>query len=401
MTPELCRYATRLPMALAGAVALMACGGPSELSKEITEVRTTAKPDRDLDPNMSTAARFGYRMVTSGEDGGDAHGSTDELGWTRPQGWAEVQSTSMRNPNFVIGANPDAQCYVTTLSGDGGGIAANINRWRGQLSLAPLGATEIEGLERITVLDEPAVFVQWTGEYRGMGGGGQADTLLAGALLEQRGRAVFIKMVGPASQLEGEIGRFKEFCASLHSHGADFDEKESARSAPPARSSADAAGSRPGSGGGSGDSTSGSAGGFTWTAPAGWIPAPQRPMRLVTYQVGDAQDAECYITVLSGQAGGQLANLSRWRSQMGQGPVTVAELDSMEKIDVLGEATPVLETAGSFQGMGGAAREGYAMVAIARTMADQSIFVKLVGQEETVMAHKADFLAFCRSLEKK
>ncbi len=67
MTPELSRYACRLPMALAGAIALIACGDPSEHTQEISQVRTIAKSDRDLDPNMSTATRFGYRMVTSAE----------------------------------------------------------------------------------------------------------------------------------------------------------------------------------------------------------------------------------------------------------------------------------------------------------------------------------------------
>ena len=44
--------------------------------------------------------------------------------------------------------------------------------------------------------------------------------------------------------------------------------------------------------------------GLTWTEPTNWERGPERNMRVVTYVPGGRQNTECYITVLSGRAGG-------------------------------------------------------------------------------------------------
>ncbi|MEM9084144.1 MAG: hypothetical protein AAGB34_11155, partial [Planctomycetota bacterium] len=60
-----------------------------------------------------------------------------------------------------------------------------------------------------------------------------------------------------------------------------------------------------------------------WVVPIGWLRDPEpRPMRLATYRiVKDDTEVEVAITRFPGRVGGDLANVNRWRNQMGLGPI--------------------------------------------------------------------------------
>ena len=81
------------------------------------------------------------------------------IAWTTPAGWTELPPTAMRTANFHPGGDPHADCYLTLLNGDGGGLGANVNRWRAQLSLPALSPSEIDALPRRTFVGGDAVFV--------------------------------------------------------------------------------------------------------------------------------------------------------------------------------------------------------------------------------------------------
>lgn len=65
-----------------------------------------------------------------------------------------------------------------------------------------------------------------------------------------------------------------------------------------------------------------------WTLPAGWKQGADRADRAATLDVGGR---ELSITRLAGAAGGPLANVNRWRGQMGLGPVSQAGLAAESK----------------------------------------------------------------------
>lgn len=69
--------------------------------------------------------------------------------------------------------------------------------------------------------------------------------------------------------------------------------------------------------------------GRPWVVPAGWIEAPDpRPMRLATYTVPAlAGPVEVAVSRFAGRVGGDLANVNRWRGQMGLPPIGADELD--------------------------------------------------------------------------
>jgi hypothetical protein len=70
---------------------------------------------------------------------------------------------------------------------------------------------------------------------------------------------------------------------------------------------------------------------WPWTVPDGWAEDPQpRPMRLTTYLAPDpAGPVEVAVTRFAGRVGGDLANINRWRGQMGLSPIAEGELDSV------------------------------------------------------------------------
>ena len=61
------------------------------------------------------------------------------LTWTTPDGWISVPPSEMRVASFnVTNANgKTADVSIVPLAGMGGGDAPNVNRWRGQVGLAP------------------------------------------------------------------------------------------------------------------------------------------------------------------------------------------------------------------------------------------------------------------------
>jgi hypothetical protein len=60
-----------------------------------------------------------------------------EVSWKIPRGWTEKKGTGLRLATLVMdGEKNQAVCTVVGLTGDGGGIEANIKRWMGQLSIS-------------------------------------------------------------------------------------------------------------------------------------------------------------------------------------------------------------------------------------------------------------------------
>jgi len=62
------------------------------------------------------------------------------LRWTTPAGWAEQPASGMRVGSFLVtGKNGNqADVSVVSLSGEAGGMLANVNRWRDQIGLPAL-----------------------------------------------------------------------------------------------------------------------------------------------------------------------------------------------------------------------------------------------------------------------
>ena len=219
------RYGVRIVGGLAIASVLIAgCRRSEQGPVTITETRPAA-PLRDIPPNdMDTKARLGMDAMPHNHPTTEGKGSSmpaaaadTSLVWTVPEGWTQGAARPMRSVTFTCGAEGAVECYVAELGGMGGGVAANFNRWRGQLAQKPLSEADITALPRITVLGSEAPFLEATGTYSGMGQGqaAQADSKLLGTMAASGDRAFFVKMVGPAAAVDAQRENFKAFCTSL------------------------------------------------------------------------------------------------------------------------------------------------------------------------------------------
>jgi len=125
--------------------------------------------------------------------------------WTKPAGWTEKPAAAMRLGNFTAGSG-QAEITVTTLPGDGGGLLANVNRWRGQAGLPPVDAAGLaKATEQVSVASTPAMLVEAIGAANG----------LLSVYHPADGLTWFYKMSGPSDVVTAEKGAFMEFLQSI------------------------------------------------------------------------------------------------------------------------------------------------------------------------------------------
>lgn len=137
---------------------------------------------------------------------GPASGGPGKLGIDAPAGWKEVPGGQFLFAKYVI-ENSDGQTAVnvSTSAGDGGGIASNINRWRGQLGLTPLSSAEVEKLtSTLEVSGGKATLVELAGNDPKSG----AKSKILGAIVPRGSATWFFKMMGPESTVSRERDAF-------------------------------------------------------------------------------------------------------------------------------------------------------------------------------------------------
>lgn len=141
---------------------------------------------------------------------------------------------------------------------------------------------------------------------------------------------------------------------------------------------------------------------FRFELPEGWKDAGATGFRAVNLSAGAG--SECYVILLAGEAGGALANLNRWRGEVGLEPLTGAAaaeaIAAMPKVSLLGKECPLLEVSGEYKGMGGPGGAGRTVLGtLLIRPGSQSVFVKMVGPSEEVRGEREAFIAFVKSLE--
>jgi hypothetical protein len=93
--------------------------------------------------------------------------------WTLPEGWKEEKGPAPRYATFHLGPKEKPiELSVTMLGKEAAAILPNVNRWRGQLGLAPVDEAGLAALTKdIKVNDGTAVLVDMTGSAGKKGGG--------------------------------------------------------------------------------------------------------------------------------------------------------------------------------------------------------------------------------------
>lgn len=135
------------------------------------------------------------------------------LAFQLPDGWTKEAATQFRSLNFSFGKEGEGQCYVSRV---GGGLQANLNRWRGQMGLEPISAEEIEKLPKRLLFGMESTYVELDGAFKGMGSPeAKADYRMVGLVLSMPDVSFFVKMTGPKTLLIENEKNFTQFCESL------------------------------------------------------------------------------------------------------------------------------------------------------------------------------------------
>lgn len=262
---------------------------------------------------------------------------TSKPKWELPDGWVSAGASGMRLDTLKVPAGESEQSLDLSviglpLVGDWQAqLLDNLNRWRGQMALPPLTADQLSA-ETTDIEDGPegAVTVSLVGKFG------------AGSMMPA-GRPPF-------------------------AGGAN------ATSKPPASSPEV-------------DSP------IKYDLPEGWVKLPARPPRLINLRTADAANsAEVTGMVFpaKGAMGDLLANVNRWRGQVGLPNTDGKSLDAeSEAMEVDGSKGSYVELIGEVDGI---------LVAMAER--DGGIwFLKLMGPKANVEAERENFRAWVKSLE--
>ncbi len=147
----------------------------------------------------SSSARGPVPMTPPGGDAGEK-----PFTYTLPAGWQDAPLRTFQLAAFTAGTGTEA--VTISVATAGGDLAGNINRWRGQVGLEPVGEQEIAASAKsLTVDGSPAMYFVVEGEK---------DSIL-GVIAERGGRQWFIKANGPKGAVASERERFEAFTQSL------------------------------------------------------------------------------------------------------------------------------------------------------------------------------------------
>ena len=309
--------------------------------------------------------------------------------WTAPADWEEKATSGFRKGSFLVRGTDGKTADVSVISFPeaAGGLLANVNRWRDQLKLAPISDVRQVGAP-MSVGGREMFFVDLVSEQPTSPEGSISRIL--GAIFPINGETLFFKMIGPDQLVESQRDTFRQFLESVRL-------TEGAVATTPAPASANTGGN---------DTNAptpppieaAQGGPLQYTLPANWQEKPLTPMRVASFKAMAPNRKETDISVVSlpGIAGGDLANVNRWRGQVQLEPIDEATLaKSTEHVRANGHDFLVVDLA-SAQPISG---EKQRILAAILDVNDRSWFIKMTGEDKAVASQKSEFTDFLSGLK--
>ena len=145
--------------------------------------------------------------------------------------------------------------------------------------------------------------------------------------------------------------------------------------------------------------TASPSGGLTYDVPQGWAGVTPSSMVLLAFQAGEPPQnmAEVAVSAFPGEVGGPIANVNRWRRQVGLGPVDEATaLGLITRIEIAGLPAWQVSLVGPIDAS--KVGEPVKMVVSAVFKDGKTWFIKLVGGESAVDGELANYESFLQSI---
>ena len=309
--------------------------------------------------------------------GGDASAI---VRWKAPSGWEEQPATGFRKGSFIA-RSPDgrsADISVVSFPESAGGLLANVNRWRAQLKLAPVNEID-QSITPLSVDGHQIFFVDMVSEQPVLDRGLKSRVL--GGILATGSETWFFKMSGEDKLVASQRDALRQFLETLEigKGVATTATSTNAPTPPPIEAPEKAP--------------------LQYALPAGWQEQPLSSMRVASFKVSGQNGKEADVSVVSlpGVAGGDLANVNRWRDQLKLSPIDANTLvQSAEHIKANGHDFLVVDLVSE-----SSISEQHDKVRILAAILnenDHSWFVKMTGEDQLVASQKTAFVGFLRTL---
>lgn len=139
---------------------------------------------------------------------------------------------------------------------------------------------------------------------------------------------------------------------------------------------------------------------FTWVVPAGWESGKASSMRLASYNIplSTGETGDFSLVRLGGAAGGVLANINRWRGQIGLEHATIEEVAEFSHMHTTSQGRQFLHATLINE----ANPDSSILGAIFQVQeSDFVLFAKLTASAAGVQEANESFEAFCNSINFK
>jgi hypothetical protein len=129
-----------------------------------------------------------------------------------PPGWKKMPPNPIAMLAFeAVGEGRKVEITVTALKGQGGGLLANVNRWRDQVKLDAWAPSELDGLPEVAIgAANKGKLIDVTGPKAP-----PERNRIIGAILFRANDSLFFKMMGPSDAVRRQRPAFEAFLKSV------------------------------------------------------------------------------------------------------------------------------------------------------------------------------------------
>jgi hypothetical protein len=258
------------------------------------------------DPTSDSPGPAAADAVPKDEPPHDEAAPSDSVVWQVPGDWKLEKAGQFVTAAYIL---PDGgKVTVSKLAGDGGGLAANINRWRGQVGLKPLAGKDVSGQPlKIADSTEEMQLFNLTSENSAA----DSQGILAG-VLPLKTETWYFKFSGPVGVIRKAEGVFAEFLRSVRIAGSGKIASAPSQAPTPAPSGGKK---------------------INVTPPDGWTSSTGSAMRAASFSIAgsDGSSADVSVVPIPGESGSVLDNVNRWRAQLQLAPLASADDPALGK----------------------------------------------------------------------
>ena len=354
---------------VAGVILISALAGCNRDEAKVYHVPKEASPPSQPAPVATSETAPPPEMASPPP----AEVSGPQLKYQVPEGWREKPPSEMRAASFTAlgpsGQSADVSVIPLPIAGRDLEL---VNMWRSQVQLPATTAPDaVKQAEPVPIGAEQGRLFDFASEQPMIGKSRQRMMV---AMLTRGTMSWFFKISGEDAFVASQKEHFLQFLKSV----------SFAEGAPAQMAAAPAAQS----GNGNADSI--------WTLPPGWQSTPPSQFLLAQFLIPGANGAKAEVNVaeMGGEGGGLLANVNRWRKQLGLGEIGENDLPQIEQsLEVpVGKATLV-----DFAGVDAKTGAPTRLVAVIVAQNGQTWFYKLMGDGKVIAQQKDTFTKFIQS----